>query len=123
MEQKVSVISGANGFIGKHLVARLTKLGHKVVPVPRNYLQRLDLLTNFMEENRPDYIFHLAAYGNHYKQTSAREIVQANIMGTFNMLETSKDIPHKAFVNFGSSSEYGKKERPIQERDLPETDT
>ena len=43
--------------------------------------------------------------------------VFANIIGTFNMLNASKDVNYRAFVNFGSSSEYGKKFRPMQEEE------
>ena len=119
----VSVISGASGFIGGYLMERLEHLQHKVIPIPRAFLFKEKDLKEFLRLNEPNYIFHLASYGNHSYQISEEEIVKTNIMGTFNLLEASKNIPYKAFINFGSSSEYGKKERAMSEYDLPEADT
>ena len=103
MEQKV-LVSGYHGFIAGHLSKRLEQLGHKVVPIPRQYLGRIDLLTHFMNEEKPDYIFHLAAYGNHSTQEWEQMIFDTNVIGTWNMLMASKTIPYKKFVNFSTSS-------------------
>ena len=96
---------------------------HTVIPVPRQLLGRLDFLTRFLEECKPDYIFHLAAYGNMSSQKDEQEIFNANVIGAWNMLMASKNIDYKVFVNVGSSSEYGKKHNPMSEQDVPETDT
>lgn len=118
-----SLISGSSGFIGSHLTEHLKQLGHTVVPIDRERLKLLDHLREFFVKEQPDYIFHLAAYGNMNHQRDEQEIFQANVVGTWNMLQASKEIPYKAFINFGSSSEYGKKDKPMKETDLPETDT
>ena len=56
-------------------------------------------------------------------QTDPSMIVFSNIIGTFNMLKESVEIPYKGFINFGSSSEYGISEDAMSENDrlLPET--
>ncbi len=45
------------------------------------------------------------------------KIIRVNIEGTKNLLEASRDIPYKCFINTGSSSEYGYKNNPMKETD------
>lgn len=80
-------------------------------------------LKKFFHTQQPDVIIHLAAFGNMSYQKDEAMIVFANIIGTFNMLQASKDINYKAFIQFGSSSEYGRKSLPMSEKDVlkPET--
>lgn len=80
-------------------------------------------LQEFFKREQPDYILHLAAYGNMSHQKDIAMTVMANIIGTFNMLHESKNINYKAFINFGSSSEYGKKEVAMSEKDLTSPET
>ena len=51
-----------------------------------------------------DYIFHLSAYGNMANQKEDIKIFNANLVNTMRLLEVTKDIPYKAFVNVSSSS-------------------
>lgn len=118
-----ALITGAHGFIGTHLVARLEAQDWEVVTVPRRHLGRIDLLTHQLREIKPDYIFHLAAYGNHGNQNSEETTFNVNVVGIWNLLQASKEINYKAFINVGSSSEYGRKDKPMEESDLPQTDT
>lgn len=78
--------------------------GFQVVKVQRELLLKPEMLKEFFEKEKPDYIFHLASYGNHYHQGDIELIIKTNIIGTFNMLMASKDINYKSFVNFSSSS-------------------
>lgn len=77
----------------------------------------MDLRILFQTE-KPDYIYHLAAYGNMSHQKDIAMTVMANIIGTFNMLNESKELDYKAFIQFGSSSEYGKKNQAMAETDV-----
>lgn len=58
----------------------------------------------FFTTEQPDYIFHLAAYGNMSNQRDVAMTVFANVIGTYNMLDASKEIPYKKFINFSTSS-------------------
>lgn len=98
------LITGSHGFIGNHLTERLEQMKCEVVRMPRHLLGRPDLLSHYIKELKPEYIFHLAAYGNHYHQKYEREIFKVNVEGTWNLLEATKDIDYKAFVNFSTSS-------------------
>jgi nucleoside-diphosphate-sugar epimerase len=66
-----------------------------------------EVLTHVVGNIRPDWIFHLAAHGAYPSQTDLRQMVQTNIMGTINLVEACLRIGFEAFVNTGSSSEYG----------------
>lgn len=117
------LISGSSGFIGSSLYFKLLKLGHKPKAIPRDNLFNYFKLKEFLQLEQPDYIIHLAAWGNHSTQTELDKIVSSNIDLTVRLLQASKDIDYKGFINTGSSSEYGDKLEPMNEYDLPETDT
>lgn len=111
------LITGANGFIGVALSKKMLELGCKVIKLPRELLYEPMELKNFVHIVKPSQIFHLAAYGNRYDQIGADMIVRANILGTFNLLEATRQLEYEAFVNTGSSSEYGNKVKPMKETD------
>ena len=116
------LISGASGFIGTALTHKLKSMGYQVRAITREELYSKAMIS-IADTYQPDYIFHLAAYGNKYDQTDDWEIIGANIMTTLNLLYTTKGIPYKAFINTGSSSEYGTKVHPMKETDSLDTDT
>ncbi len=119
----VIAITGRNGFIGRHLAFALELRGHKVIGIPSWMLHDAFALREEMRKIQPDYIFHLGAYGNHTQHDNEYQIFKTNVVGTHEMLLATKDISYKGFINFGSSSEYGKKNSPMMECDLLETDT
>ncbi len=116
------LISGASGFLGTRLRQQLKE--HQVRALSRKeFLLPSDKLKKVIETFNPQYIIHLAAYGNHYYQQDVREIYKANVNGTLNLLEASNGVKYKAFINIGTSSEYGKKNKPMKETDLLEPET
>ena len=117
------LVTGSRGFIGSRLIQYLAENDYESVPLAREALSSPDILKETLQIERPEIIFHLAAYGNHYQQKDAREIFQANLIGTFNLLEAAAEMGFRAFINSGSSSEYGRKTLPMRENMLPETDT
>lgn len=119
----ISVISGANGFIGSNLAKHLMNKGHLVAQIPTELLASPVYLEKFLKAHNPDYIFHLAAYGNHYDQKDIDHTIYANIIKTYTLLRSSLEIPYKGFFNFSTSSVYGKKISAMSERDLPEPNT
>ena len=69
---------------------------------------------------RPRALFHLAAHGAYSWQTDADRILATNIAGTLNVLEASLRHGCEAFVNTGSSSEYGFKDHAPAEDEVLE---
>ncbi|HKP53419.1 MAG TPA: NAD-dependent epimerase/dehydratase family protein [Chloroflexia bacterium] len=133
---KRAVITGATGFVGANLARRLLREGHEVHLLVRrdNNPWRIEeiradvqmheisfgdreALTRVMGMIRPDWVFHLAAHGAYSWQTDLDSIVQTNIVGTINLVEASLSAGFEAFVNTGSSSEYGYKDHAPTERE------
>lgn len=96
------VITGAHGFIGSHLRKRLSSKFDVETPF-RSFLYEPRLLKEYLERIQPTAIYHLAAYGNHYFQTEENLIFKANNQALLNLLEASKDIPYRAFLNFSTT--------------------
>ncbi len=133
------VVTGAGGFIGANLVRRLLTDGYRVHVIWKkttnpwrlaNILPKLSLhevelsnrkrLASLMARIKPIAIFHLAAHGAYSSQTDVDEMVKINVEGLLNLLIASKDVNYQAFINTGSSSEYGFKDKPMKETDLLE---
>ena len=132
------LITGANGFIGANLVARLAGMGHELCLMvrPGSDLWRLERLKDIrrteaelsdfasvstvVEQFQPEWIFHLAAHGGHSWHTDVDSIVSSNVVGTVNLLRACSDTGFEAFVNTGSSSEYGFCDHAPAENEKPE---
>lgn len=131
---KRAIVTGATGFVGANLVRRLVDNGHEVhllvrqgyVPWRIEAIQRhvrlhmVDLgdaesLADVAHTIRPDWVFHLAAHGAYRWQTDLRGMVQTNIVGTINLVQACLKAGFEAFVNTGSSSEYGFKDHAPSE--------
>ena len=59
---------------------------------------------------RPDWVFHLAAYGAYSWQDDLLTAIQTNFLGTVNLVEACRTVGFEVFINTGSSSEYGFKD-------------
>lgn len=127
-------VTGANGFVGKHLVKALTERGHEVFAGIRNTLSDVpssikvyhyDLLhdqevDSLLKEILPNGIIHLASQsniGNSWK--NPEETFKVNTIGTIRLLQAAKQIvPAAKIIIAGSSEEYGltgKKFWPLRE--------
>jgi nucleoside-diphosphate-sugar epimerase len=97
------LISGKSGFIGSSISKYLIGKGEVVYGIPR-YLT-INELIKYFNLTKPDYIIHTAAYGNQYDtQKDFIEMVNTNVIGTYNLLEAAKTTNYKTFYNFTSSS-------------------
>lgn len=136
---KRALVTGASGFVGANLVRRLLAEGAEVhlFTRPTSNLWRLEEIradlhlhnVDLQDESavqravaqiRPEWIFHLAVFGAYSFQTDSTRILQTNILGTANLVQACAKVDFEAFINTGSSSEYGFKDHPTAEGDLPE---
>ncbi|HEY8565433.1 MAG TPA: NAD-dependent epimerase/dehydratase family protein [Beijerinckiaceae bacterium] len=140
------LVTGAAGFIGFHLARRLLAEGHTVTGLdaltpyydPALKRRRLDQLAeaenfSFAEvalENhaalnevfgaaRPERVFHLAAQaGVRYSIENPRAYLDANLVGTFNLLEACRAHPVGHLMLASTSSAYGANSKiPFEETD------
>jgi UDP-glucose 4-epimerase len=129
-----ALVTGAGGFVGANLVCHLLGLGHDVVAIERPdgtrwRLERVagdaavvdvDLLDGeaikrVVQDHRPQWIFHLAAYGAYSWQRDSERIMQTNLVSTVRLLAACEAEGFDAFVHAGSSSEYGFKDHAPSE--------
>jgi nucleoside-diphosphate-sugar epimerase len=101
---KTVAISGASGFVGTHLQAELVQRGLQPVPIPRSALYAPAELRTFFMHHRPDYVIHAAAAGNMYGKVFNNEIVRANTLPLFHILEFARQFRFKGIINISSSS-------------------
>jgi nucleoside-diphosphate-sugar epimerase len=78
-------------------------------------------LEPFIKKLNPEIILHFAAYGVYQaKQQDIKETIDVNLLGTVNLVNACSRIKFECFINTGSNSEYGIKEKPMKENDLLE---
>lgn len=96
-------ISGLSGFIGQAVSKYLLEKGEAVHGIPRGLT--IEILVPYLVLCDTDYIINMASYGNHYDyQKDFRQMVETNIMGTYNLLEAAKSIDYKLFYHVSASS-------------------
>lgn len=135
------LVTGAAGFIGANLVRRLLADGHKIAVLTRpgaNAWRLNDLACEFefdlhqvnlcnaddvrrvVRQFHPEWIFHCAAHGAYSWQTDWVQIFSTNLMSTITLLECCAETGFEAFINAGSSSEYGFNSHSPKEEDIAE---
>lgn len=130
-----ALVTGSAGFIGYFLCQRLLDDGYQVVGVDaltdyydvtlkqrrqqmllqnsgfRAVNERIEtegLLADLVSQNRPDVIVHLAAQaGVRYSIEHPRSYVDANLIGTFKLLEAVRATPCAHLLLASTSSVYG----------------
>ncbi len=131
------LIIGGSGFIGAKMFHSLGRYRHDIYTISKNATKSWRLnnadqskifdidildsqnLKSFMERLKPKTIFNLSAYGSYSRQTDAEKIHVTNYIGTLKLIHSLLDIGCEAFVQAGSSSEYGLNcEKPTEDSEL-----
>jgi len=130
-DRKKVLVTGAGGFIGSHLTERLFELGAKIKAFVR-YTSRADegFIKYFSDDLRNnmdivygdireletvvkavdgvDIIFNLAALvGIPYSYIHPQEVIEANTIGTLNVLTAARDVGIEKLVQTSTSEVYG----------------
>ena len=120
------LVAGACGFIGAYLCRYFASRGVSVLAVdgpsgidwrirdvPGIRRVKLDLTSEadvkaVMAREQPSVIVNCAAYGAYSSQTDAERIYRVNLHAVRHLLEAARELPRlRAFIQAGSSSEYG----------------
>ncbi|MGO5013609.1 GDP-mannose 4,6-dehydratase [Niallia sp. Sow4_A1] len=116
------LITGANGFVGRHLQKELIGRNHEVFLGVRNQilspvhssLVSFDILNKVQMKKvlldlKPDSVIHLAAQSSvAFSWKQPIETLQTNIIGTTNLIELlGKYLPETKIITVGSCEEYG----------------
>ena len=123
------LVTGATGFIGSHLVELLVELGYDIVAYDRynpnnhwgwleksNYKNDLNVVLGDIRDYDSVYkamkdcdsVFHLAALiGIPYSYNSPLAYIRTNIEGTYNILESAKNLNLNQILITSTSETYG----------------
>ena len=131
------LITGATGFIGSHLSRFLVNSGYTIHLIVRNKsnlwrindfkkkanIHFVDLLEfkkvqKLIKKIKPKTIFHLSTYGAYSFQSNRDNIKKINLDASLNLLDSCQSVPFKIFINTGTNSEYGFKNKPMKEDDI-----
>ena len=132
---RIAFVTGAAGFIGFHIAARLLDEGWRVIGLDslnayydpslkerrrsilierpgfsfvHGKLEDAGLLMRLFEEYRPNIVIHLAAQaGVRYSIEYPRAYVEANLLGTFELLEAARAYPPEHMLMASTSSVFG----------------
>jgi len=128
------LVTGAAGFVGRHLVAKLKETGAGICVVdlpgaefPSEFaglrLERVDLsdplaAQALVSSVRPDFIFHLAAMTDIARDWhKLREALTANVGVSVNLCEAACLLdPMPRLVVLGTHEEYGDQIAPFEEK-------
>jgi UDP-glucose 4-epimerase len=108
------IVTGGAGFIGTHLVKKLTSLGHEVkiydiVLDPKLDVRDLESTKRFFEG--AEFVFHLAAIVSvPYSIENIAETNHTNLVGTLNVLISAKEAEVKRVILSSSAAVYGDQE-------------
>jgi len=120
------LVTGAAGFIGLNLIRKLLEYDCRIIGLDRPSADRWrikDILSKiqFIEQDlytldpaklkpqlsNTQIIYHLAADFPAGNEADNKTVLQANIVGTSNMLQLANRLGVERFVNCGSCFEYG----------------
>jgi nucleoside-diphosphate-sugar epimerase len=109
MSQMEILVTGARGFIGSHLVSRLSDIGHNVHCHDADVgdLREYEHVRNVFDQVKPDRVVHLAArVGRLFGEYQLLETLTNNAMVTTNVVIEARR--HNSHLIYASTSEiYG----------------
>jgi GDP-4-dehydro-6-deoxy-D-mannose reductase len=116
-----AVITGAAGFVGRHLASHLADAGDEVVGLDHEHdVTDVALIAGALSRTDPEVVYHLAALshvGASWDDPAA--VLRVNVLGTDGVLEAARRASPSATVLVVSSAEvYG----VVQPEELPLTE-
>ena len=103
-----ALVTGATGFVGRHLVAHLASAGDEVTISEAEITEPTALDADF-DRCRPEAVYHLAAQadvGASFRNPA--ETLRINVEGTFNVLDAARRAGAARVVAVTSADVYGR---------------
>ncbi|MEA3446009.1 MAG: NAD-dependent epimerase/dehydratase family protein [Bacteroidota bacterium] len=132
IKDKKVLITGGNGYLGRHLAISLREAGSMVFIMDKNGdetsentfildITDRELLTKTIHKIQPHIVFHLAASLNRDRNfVSFDEIHSINFDGTLNLLLALQNVDYENFIFASTSEIYGSNEAPFIESQIPD---
>ena len=137
------LVTGAAGFLGSHLLARLLKNGNDVTILlrPSSDLRRIQPLLSHVEvircdladigtigdrlmAARPEVVYHLAwVGGNSGRHQNDLTQIEDNVPAATALLRKAAEAGAQRWIGCGSAAEYGLVDGPVSETDFPQPHT
>lgn len=110
-----ALVTGATGFVGRHLVAHLAAAGDEVT-ISEAEVTEPELLEADFCQCRPDAVYHLAAQADVQASfTDPAATLRVNVEGTSNVLDAARRAGAARVVVVSSADVYGR----VEPADLP----
>jgi nucleoside-diphosphate-sugar epimerase len=114
------LLTGANGFTGRHFARSAHAAGHEVVPLAANLVDKA-AVSQEVQGVAPDAVVHLGAI-SFVGSADANAFYQTNVIGTLNLLEALSGLkqPPRSVLLSSSANIYGNsRSSPISEAEPP----
>lgn len=142
MKKERILVTGATGFIGSHFLRRVLEQERREIfvflrkdsdpwrirdlmpfiePIYADLIDKETIVRN-IRSIRPDVVVHFAVASMYEGIASVSEkgLIEVNLLGLVHLLSALEEVDYRAFINIGSSSEYGSKNVPMKEGDICE---
>ncbi len=131
MKNKKVLVTGGNGYLGRHLAAALEAGGAEVYIMDREpggaqreYIVDITdagAVQSAVAEIKPVLVYHLAAMLDRRRDFSGYEqIYRVNVQGTLNLLRALRDVDYENFIFTSTSEVYGDNSAPFTEKQVPD---
>ena len=131
MNSKTAIVTGADGFIGSHLVEDLVSKGYKVRAfcmynsvgsygwlenIAKNIKDQVEVILGDIRDplcvkeavKNNDIVFHLAALISiPYSYVAPKSYIETNVLGTLNILQAAKELNITRVIHTSTSETYG----------------
>ncbi len=132
LELNTLLVVGGTGFIGGHLVCKAVALGYQTTvlslhtPLENKKIDGVDYIVADLISSQQlhqkltskqfNYVVNLGGYVDHSKYLAGgREVIDAHFIGVQNLIQCLDWGSLRAFVQIGSSDEYGNQSAPQHE--------